>query len=190
MTVRRIASVARMACIALFAAFAVAVAGVGLAARLAPMAGAEVYTIRSGSMEPAIAIGSLVVVTKGAEPAQGDVIAYRLPNGAVVTHRIARVVAGDAGRFLETRGDANPDPDPSLVREDAVVGQVTVVVPILGFVLALLGMPIGIVTLLSVAGTLLTAIWLLEELEDAESADALRTDPPRAARPSLPRPMR
>jgi hypothetical protein len=98
-------------------------------------------------------------------------------------------VAGEAGRFLETRGDANPDPDPSLVPEDAVVGEVSLVLPLLGFLLALLGMPIGIVTLISVAGTLLTAIWLLEELEDAESIEALRTDAERA-RPSLPRPMR
>jgi signal peptidase len=189
MTVRRVAALARVACIGLFALFAISVAGVGLAARLAPLAGAEVFTIRSGSMEPAIGIGSLVVVTGDAEPATGDVIAYRLPNGAVVTHRVSRVVAGDAGRFLETRGDANPDPDPSLVPDDAVIGEVSFVVPILGFLLALLGMPIGIVTLISIAGTLLTAIWLLEELEDAEAIEALRTDAERAP-PSLPRPSR
>jgi signal peptidase len=189
MTVRRLARLARLACIALFASFVVAVAGVGLAARLAPMADAEIFTIRSGSMEPAIGIGSLVVVTEDVAPAKGDVIAYRLPNGAVVTHRVSRVVDGDAGRFLEARGDANPDPDPSLVPADAVIGEVSLTIPLLGFLLALLGMPIGIVTLISVAGTLLTAIWLLEELEEAETVEDLRTGAERA-HPSLPRPMR
>jgi signal peptidase I len=189
MTVRRIASLARLVCIALFALFAVAVAGVGVGARLAPLVGAEVYAIRSGSMEPAIGIGSLVVMTATAEPVEGEVIAYRLPNGAVVTHRVTEVIDGDTGRFLETRGDANTDPDPSLVPESAVVGRASVVVPVLGFLLALLGMPIGIVTLISVAGTLLTAIWLLEELEDVEAADALRTDADRR-RPTIPRPAR
>ena len=189
MTIRRVASLARLGCIGLFALFAVSVTGVGLAARVAPLAGGEVFTIRSGSMEPAIGIGSLVLVTAAAEAATGDVIAYRLANGAVVTHRVSQVVAGDAGRFLETRGDANPDPDPSLVPEDAVIGKVAVVVPILGFLLALLGMPIGIVTLISIAGTLLTAIWLLEELEDAESIEVLRTDTERVP-PSLPKASR
>jgi signal peptidase len=189
MSVRRIAGAARIVCVAVFVLFAVAVAGVGLAARLAPMAGAEVFTIRSGSMEPAIGTGALVVVTEGADPGVGDVVAYRLPNGAVVTHRVSRVVDGEAGRFLETRGDANSDPDPSLVPQEAVVGEVSLALPLLGFLLALLGMPIGIVTLISVAGTLLTAIWLLEELEDEEAADALRTDGQRA-HPSLPGPMR
>jgi signal peptidase len=189
MTLRRAAALARMTCIGLFALFAIAVAGVGLAARLAPLAGAEVYAIRSGSMEPAIGIGSLVVVSAGAEPDAGDVIAYRLPNGAVVTHRVSRVVVGEAGRFLETRGDANADPDPSLVPREAVVGEVALVVPVLGFLLALLGMPIGIVTVISIAGTLLTAIWLLEELEDAEALEALRTGVDQAP-PSLPRTSR
>jgi signal peptidase len=189
MTIRRLVGLARVACIAIFVLFAVAVASIGLAARLAPIADAEIFTIRSGSMEPAIGIGSLVVVSEDGEPAAGDVIAYRLPNGAVVTHRVSRVVDGEAGRFLETRGDANPDPDPSLVPRDAVIGEVSLTLPLLGFLLALLGMPIGIVTLISVAGTLLTAIWLLEELEEVETADALRTVAERA-RPSPPRPMR
>ena len=173
MSVARLARVARAVCVVAFVLFALSVAAVGISARLAPAFGAEVLTIRSGSMAPALDVGSLVVVTDdGRGPDAGDVIAYRLPNGAIVTHRVVRIVEGEAGRFLETRGDANADPDPSLVAADAVIGRVAVGVPALGFLLALLGMPIGVVTLISIAGTLLTAIWLLEEIEDDERGGA------------------
>jgi hypothetical protein len=43
--------------------------------------------------------------------------------------------------------------------------------PLIGFLLAMLGMPIGLVAILSVAATLITAIWLLEELEQLEGDD-------------------
>ncbi|MGH2455201.1 MAG: signal peptidase I [Candidatus Limnocylindria bacterium] len=156
-----------------FALLAITVLGIGAAARLAPGMDHELYAIRSGSMEPALPVGALVVVdrTRADQAAAGDVVAYRLPNGAVVTHRVVETVRGEAGAFLETRGDANQVSDPSLVPVESVVGVVTVTLPWLGLVLALLGMPIGVVTILSVAGTLLTAIWLLEELEADEEED-------------------
>lgn len=151
----------------LFALLAITILAVGLAARLAPLAGYELFAIRSGSMQPAIPVGSLVVIaTAPEEPiAAGEAVAYRLPNGAVVTHRVVERVDAEAGSFLQTKGDANADPDPSLVPAEWVIGPARLTIPWLGFLLALLGMPIGVVTILSVAGTLVTALWLLEELE-------------------------
>ena len=162
---RRLLSVA-------FAVLAIAVLGVGLGARLAPAAGYELFSIRSGSMEPALPVGSLAVVATGATNlAQGQAVAFRLPSGVVVTHRIVEVVDTDTGTYLRTRGDANEDPDPSLVPATAVIGPVQVSLPLIGFLLAMLGMPIGLVAILSGAATLITASWLLEELEQMEGDD-------------------
>jgi signal peptidase len=155
-----------------FAALAITVLAVGLAARLGPAVGYELFSIRSGSMEPALPVGSLAVVSVHAGPVEvGQAVAFRLPNGAVVTHRVVEVVEADDGRFLKTKGDANEDPDPSLVPAASVVGTVYVSLPLLGFLLAMLGLPIGVVAIISVAGTLLTAIWLLEEFEELDETE-------------------
>jgi signal peptidase len=162
---RRLLSVA-------FAVLAIAVLGVGVGARLAPMAGYEFFSIRSGSMEPALPVGSLAIVANDASNlTAGQAVAFRLPSGVVVTHRIVEVVENDTGTYLRTQGDANEDPDPSLVPATAVVGKVQMSLPLIGFVLAMLGMPIGLVAILSVAATLITGIWLLEELEQLEGDD-------------------
>lgn len=166
-----------------FAALAITVLAVGLAARLAPAVGYELFSIRSGSMDPALPVGSLAVVsTRAGEIEVGQPIAFRLPNGAVVTHRVVEVVEADEGRFLRTKGDANEDPDPWLVPAASVVGPVEVSLPLLGFLLAMLGMPIGVVAILSVAGTLLTSIWLLEELEELDVPDEMPGSLPSAVR--------
>jgi signal peptidase len=164
--------VVRLGLTVLLVGGAVAVAALGAGARLGPVVGVEPFAIRSGSMEPALGIGSLAIVTRSDHtPEAGEVIAFRLPNGAVVTHRVVDVVNSEAGTYLATKGDANESPDASLVPLESVIGPVAVAVPLLGFLLVLLGTPIGVVTILSIAGTLLTAIWLLEELEDAERSE-------------------
>jgi signal peptidase I len=171
----RVARTARLVLIGVFVVLAAGLAGVGIAARVGPATGHELYAIRSGSMEPALSVGALAVInTEAADPRAGEVIAYRLPNGALVVHRVVAVVNGEAGTFLATKGDANRDPDASLVPLSAVVGRLQASLPFAGYLLALLGMPIGIVTILSVVGTLLTAIWLLDELEEAERPHAPR----------------
>src|SRR5688572_27736668 len=147
-----------------FAVRAMAGLGAGLGARLAPAAGYELFSIRSGSREPALSVGSLAIVAHDASAlTEGQAVAFRLPSGVVVTHRIVEVVETDTGTFLRTKGDANEDPDPSLVPVTTVVGPVQLSLPLIGFLLAMLGMPIGLVAILSVAATLITAIWLLEE---------------------------
>jgi signal peptidase len=161
---------------AAFAVLAVCVLAVGLGARLAPAAGYEFFSIRSGSMEPALPVGSLAIVARQGDIAVGQAVAFKLPSGVVVTHRVVEVIDGETGRFLRTQGDANEDPDPSLVPASVVVGPVQASLPLLGFLLAMLGMPIGLVAILSVAATLITAIWLLEELEQLDDDEA---DEPR-----------
>jgi signal peptidase len=171
MTAQRIVRSARLVLSLTFAALAITVISVGVSARIAPAIGYELFSIRSGSMDPALPVGSLAAVSRSDTVEVDDPVAFRLPNGAVVTHRVVEVVEADDGRYLRTKGDANEDPDPSLVPAASIVGPVVISIPLLGFLLAMLGMPIGVVAIISVAGTLLTAIWLLEEFEDLEELD-------------------
>ena len=154
------------------AALVAAVVVVGLTAYLTPAVHGLALAIRSGSMAPAIGVGSLVVVLPQdpATLAVGDVVTIKLDAGTVLTHRIAEVVQQDDRRMFRLRGDANPAPDPVLATQDQLMGRVVVALPVLGFLLALMSMPSGIVALLSFGGLLLIAAWLVDDVA-AEQAD-------------------
>ncbi len=102
---------------------------------LARLLGSRIYAVVSGSMEPAIPVGSAVYV-KPADPAQlavGEVIAFQ-SGQSVITHRV--VQNDPAGGCILTQGDANSQPDMNPVRYREVIGRVEWHVPLLG---ALLG---------------------------------------------------
>lgn len=128
---------------------------------------ASPIVIAGRSMEPAVPLGSLAVPS-AIEPEDivaGDIMTVRADNGVILTHRVARVMDLPEGRFLELKGDANSSPDPNLVPARAVMGRVDLQVPYAGFVLALLSMPSGLVSVLCALGALLVGIWLLEDFE-------------------------
>ena len=93
-----------------------AVAGFGLAL-LAPAVFHVMYVVvLSGSMTPAMPVGSLAVVraTEPAEVAIGDAITFSSQGDAevLITHRVVEVMAGNSRspRF-RTKGDANEEDD-------------------------------------------------------------------------------
>lgn len=91
-------------------------------------AGVEAYTILSGSMEPTLHTGDLVLVsTKETEIQRDDMIAFRM-GGNVVVHRVVDVKEGE--RYV-TKGDANQQADLDLVEKEQVVGEVLIVLRIL-----------------------------------------------------------
>ena len=81
-----------------------------LAFCVAKVGGIDAYVVRSGSMEPAIQTGSLCFVnthTPYDDIKAGDVIAFRIATGDLVTHRAITVT--DQG--IETKGDNNDTSD-------------------------------------------------------------------------------
>jgi signal peptidase I len=88
------------------------------------------YTVVSGSMEPYVPRGSLVVVIPD-HPGLGDVGAYRLEEGGktyVIVHRV--VGLGDG--FYVFKGDAVEGVEQ--VSMDRVIGRVAVAIPYVGYV--------------------------------------------------------
>jgi signal peptidase len=138
-----------------------------LLGRVLPALGHPVLIVAGPSMEPAIPIGSAVVLTSVEPDALrvGDIASLRTgPSQAIFTHRITRVAERDGATWIETMGDANAAVDPSLTPADAVIGRVTVTVPVAGYLLTLLSSPIGLVFALSLGGLLLVMSWLLDDL--------------------------
>ncbi|MBR6114873.1 MAG: signal peptidase I [Oscillospiraceae bacterium] len=121
--------------------------------------GYEVYNVVSGSMAPAIPVGSMVLV----EPEEaeliepGEVIAFY--NGsAVVTHRVLEIRR--ISREFVTKGDANENEDLAKVPFTSLIGVVRWHVPYLGEFTAFISTVIGKIYLfaLLLCGLLLNVI--------------------------------
>jgi len=125
---------------------------------IAALSGWQVDTVLSGSMEPAIPVGGVVVICPVSpdEVQAGDVITFR-SGGYLVTHRVTAVVEGSPTRFV-TRGDANEDVDAVQVEAEDVVGRVCCTLPFLGYLAAFVRTPAGIILTLLVPGVILIAL--------------------------------
>ena len=155
----------------LWAAFGL-IAGL-LAAVAVPLAfDARPYTVVSGSMEPAIATGD-VVVGKRVEPRGirvGDVVTFRDPkaSGRSVTHRVRSMRVRESRVELVTKGDANNSVERWSVSSGDGLSRVSFRVPLLGRVFAFTRAPLGrialvVIPLLLLGGVEILRIWRPEE---------------------------
>ena len=102
--------------------------------------------VLSGSMEPAIPVGSAVVI-KPVDPRTlkvGDVICYQFSDSMLVTHRIAEI----NGTGFVTKGDANKDKDIKIVNEKDVVGSIVLTLPFIGYLGSFVRTTLGFMLLL------------------------------------------
>jgi signal peptidase I len=76
--------------------------------------GIRPLVVRSGSMEPTISTGSLVLVKRvdAADIKVGNVVTAVRPDNTRVTHRVVAVERNGMTAVLTLKGDANEDPDP------------------------------------------------------------------------------
>jgi signal peptidase I len=133
--------------------------------RIVPMTGRATLVVAGGSMAPAIGVGTAIVVDPIAPSslAVGDVVSLRTGSaGVLFTHRVTRVIDRDGAIWIETKGDANASPDPSITPASQVIGRVAIAVPGAGYLVALLSTPGGLVFVVSLGLVLLLAGWLIE----------------------------
>ena len=153
-----------------------AVVGVFVATAVPQAVGADhSYVVLSDSMSPAIDAGAVVFVseTPAGEIEAGDIITFEQAgtgSESRVTHRVVEVVESDGARQFRTKGDANEDPDPTLVTESQVVGVVQFHVPYVGYVTSFAQSKLGILALVVVPAVLLVVseLW---DLATATTAD-------------------
>ncbi len=145
--------------------------GIAIAALVAAIAGplafgARPYTVLTGSMEPAISPGDVVVAERidPPEARAGDIMMFRDPadQERTITHRVRHVRrVGDHFWFV-TRGDANNHGERWRIAADGQLGRVLYVVPAVGHVAVVAGrigpeLPLTIGILLLVANEM----WLI-----------------------------
>ena len=92
------------------------------------------YTIATGSMEPKIYAGDLVLVEKVdlKDLKLGDIIQYKNDN-VYIFHRLIDIVKTEEEVEYRTKGDNNSGPDPDLIKGENIKGKVIYTVPKLGW---------------------------------------------------------
>lgn len=138
----------RLGTTVLWVAMALAIASFAFLAIGPHVLGYRTATMLTGSMEPGISPGDVVVSVPRPvqDVAVGDVISYHIPveDHRVETHRVVEVSPGADGRpTVVTKGDANPNKDPwtAHLAGDTVWQQVAVV-PHLGEVVQVMRSPL------------------------------------------------
>jgi len=130
----------------------------GLAVLLTPVSqliGWEIFSVQSGSMEPTINVGGIVVVhpVPADQLKVGDVITFVDQNrpDTFVTHRIVELSITDGQAMAKTKGDANNTADAWSVPTTKTVGRVDLALPYLGFLMVWLSSPLAKVAILGIA---------------------------------------
>lgn len=89
--------------------------------------------IASGSMNPNIKIGDIVIVDqKYKEINEKDVIAYR-KDKLIIVHRVVKKVKYRDSYLYYTKGDANSNIDDFVIEADMIVGKVESRIPYVGY---------------------------------------------------------
>jgi len=141
---------------------------------LAPQFGWRVDAVMSGSMEPVIATGSILInrPVPVNEIFVGDIITFSIPaREGFITHRVIAIERINDPVF-KTKGDANKVEDPFSVPTENVVGKVVAHIPYLGYMFYFLKTPLGFILTLVLPGLLIIGL----ELRDVWSANRDASD--------------
>ena len=112
----------------------------------------KVKVVKSGSMEPLIPTGGIVVIRPEITYEVGDVITFGKDTKTQIptTHRIVATDGEGHLRTFATKGDANEEADPVSTRFSDISGKVVFSLPYLGYILDFAKKPLGFALLVGV----------------------------------------
>ncbi|MBP0725110.1 signal peptidase I [Bacillus sp. RG28] len=128
--------------------------------------GHQLYYVLSGSMEPKLHTGSIILVSKktpSLKLSKNEIITFKMPYNEtiLVTHRIHKIIHANGKNFYETKGDANPVKDPWVVTQDQIVSVYSgFTIPYVGYVFKLVNGNGRSYLLLVIVGVLLILMGL------------------------------
>ena len=117
----------------------------------------KMFTVLSGSMEPAIHTGSVVVIKPASNYKVGDVITFgqNTKTELPTTHRIAEIKAVEGNMVYKTKGDANNTEDSTETPQKEVIGKVLFSIPWLGYVVDFVKKPFGLMIVIVIPAVII-----------------------------------
>ena len=107
-------------------------------------------TVLSGSMEPTIKTGSIILTKPTGDYKIGDIITFGPITKTVppTTHRITEIKVQGGNPIYITKGDANNSIDSREIQKSDILGKMIVKIPYLGYVIDFVRKPIGFVLII------------------------------------------
>ena len=114
-------------------------------------------TVQSGSMSPAIKMGSVVMVKPIDDYKIGDVITFGqlTKTKSPTTHRIYDIKVVDNTPVYVTKGDANNASDQREISKREIIGKTLISVPYAGFAVDAARKPIGFMLIIIIPAGLI-----------------------------------
>lgn len=142
-----------------------------LAGNTVPMPfGVGCAVVLSGSMEPELSVGDLLIIAEQGHYDVGDVVVYQ-DGKMAVTHRIVSIAEDE----VITRGDANNSNDRPIAYTQ-IKGTVVAAIPMVGHVVNVIKTPIGTLVILALAAFLLERSFHADKKKDEEALEAIRAE--------------
>jgi len=123
------------------------------------------FLVQSGSMEPAIMTGDIIIIHPQNNYQKNDTITFH-GEGRTVTHRIVEIAQRNGTTYFSTKGDANRSEDEGVTTQDNIIGKVVLVIPKLGYLVAFSQSLPGLIILALFPATL----FILDELLKLKNA--------------------
>lgn len=121
--------------------------------------------VQSGSMEPTIMTGDVIIIAKANDYLKNDVITFKDEENSVTTHRIY-ALSEDNQKIYETKGDANRAEDDAKVLFEQIMGKVILVIPRLGYFLFFIRSKTGLILFVGLPALLI----IVDELINIKKA--------------------
>ncbi|MBQ7398229.1 MAG: signal peptidase I [Clostridia bacterium] len=132
--------------------------------------GVGLTVVLSGSMEPELSVGDLLVVVRQDSYAIDEVVVFQEGRIGVV-HRIIEM----DGTTVTTQGDANNAPDEPM-DISRVKGKVVLAIPLIGHVVNMIKTPVATVVILAAAIFLLERSFHKEKEKDADQLEEIKRE--------------
>ncbi|MDQ1284299.1 MAG: signal peptidase [Patescibacteria group bacterium] len=135
----------------------IAVIALTLVLSVFSVGGMKTLVVLSGSMEPAIRTGSVILVKPAAEYKVGDIVTFGESGKSKTptTHRIFEIKEVDGKKAYVTKGDANNSPDQKTVSQGEIIGKLITGAPYVGYAVAAAQKPVGFVLIVIVPAVII-----------------------------------
>jgi signal peptidase len=119
--------------------------------------GFKSYVVLSGSMEPTIKTGSMIIVKSSEQYKIDDIITFGpyTKTKPPITHRIVETRVQDGAVVYITQGDANNTPDTREISDKDVIGKVYVKIPYVGYAVDVAKKPAGFIVLIIIPSAII-----------------------------------
>jgi signal peptidase len=117
----------------------------------------KLMVVQSGSMEPAIKLGSIVLIRPAEGYQVGEIITFSHPEAPTqsTTHRIVEIKTINDRQSYVTKGDTNNAPDKGEIAKRDIVGKVLFALPYLGYAVNAVRKPFGFMLFIVLPATMI-----------------------------------